>query len=478
MERNTMGKKERFYADIMALNQEVTGSCTLVTVRLPNEYLPRIRFIVDCGLFQEKNGENLNEGFPFDPEKLDFCLITHNHVDHVGRLPLLVKKGFRAKIYTTEPTSRIISFALWDCYKVLKGVSKRKHSKHLYRNEDVMQTLSLIKSCKYAEEIQVHENVTVTFLSNGHLVGAALIFVKITYPGYEDINLLFTGDYKGENAFFDVDPIPEYIRELPITIIQESTYGDMNTDEMIPCFKENLLSCIEKEGIVVAPVFSLGRSQEILYELKLLQEEGKLSTSIPIYFDGKLAFQYTNLYIRGYLGIKTEMQDFFPENLTFVDRANRNAILANNSSKIILTTSGMGSYGPAQLYISHYIRNSGALIHFTGYTAEGTLGARLKATPNGETVEVGGIITKKLAQVEYTTEYSAHAKADEMITFLKQFKNIKLVLVNHGQADVKETFAERIIDEVNPKDVGILGRNYFFRVNPYGLIKTLPTKFQ
>lgn len=476
-----MGSKERFYADIMALNPGVTGSCNLVIVRLPNPDCPRIRFTVDCGLFQEKGDEDYNDDFPFDPDKLDFCLVTHNHVDHIGRLPLLVKKGFHGTIYATESTKKLLSLALWDCHKVLKDVSKRKHKKVTYKSEDVSQALCLVKGCKYGEEIRVHDNVYVTFLSNGHLIGAALIFIRITYPGFDDINLLFTGDYKGENVFFDVEPIPERILDAPLTIIQESTYGDMDTDEVNPCFKENIIKCIQQGGTVIAPVFSLGRSQEILYELKLMQDNGMLDPEIPIYFDGKLAIRYTHLFIasggRG-LDIKEEMKDFFPKNLIFVDKVTRGNVLASQTSKIVLTTSGMGSYGPAQVYISQYIRRRGALIHFTGYTAEGTLGARLKEAPEDSAVEVAGIIAKKRAKVEYTTEYSAHAKADEMLEFLKQFKNLKLVLVNHGEPEVKELFADRIVDCIDTKDVGILGRRYFFRVNPYGLAKTLSTKFE
>ena len=137
----------------------------------------------------------------------------------------------------------------------------------------------------------------------------------------------------------------------------------------------------------------------------------------------------------------------------------------------------MGSYGPAQMYIPEYITRKNAMIHFTGYTAEGTLGNRLKNTEVGDIVEVGGLLAKKKATVEYTTEYSAHAKADEMIEFLNQFKNLRLVLVNHGETEVKNAFAKRIVKEVETKKVGLLGREYFFRVNPYGLVKTLSTKF-
>lgn len=161
-----------------------------------------------------------------------------------------------------------------------------------------------------------------------------------------------------------------------------------------------------------------------------------------------------------------------------MDNESRSDVLKSTSKKIIVTTSGMGSYGPAQVYIPEYISRSNTLIHFTGYTAEGTMGGKLKNAETGSMVEVGGLIAKKRANVEYTTEYSAHAKADEMIEFLKQFKNLKLVLVNHGESQTKNIFAERIVEEVDAKRVGLLGREYFFRIDSYGLVKTLSTKFQ
>lgn len=153
-------------------------------------------------------------------------------------------------------------------------------------------------------------------------------------------------------------------------------------------------------------------------------------------------------------------------------------MLYDTNPKIIVTTSGMATYGPAQVYIPEYLSRKKALIQFTGYTAEGTLGNRLKIAEMGDIVQVGGLLVKKRANVQYTTEFSAHAKADEMIDFLNQFYNLKVVLVNHGETNTKNIFAERILDEVSTKRVGILGAGYFFRVDPYGVIKTLSTKFQ
>ena len=471
-----MAQKERFYADIMALHPEVTGSCNFVIVKFPNG--EDIRFVVDCGLFQEKEYEELNAILPFHAENVEFVLVTHNHVDHIGRLPYMVKQGFFHKIYATETTCKLQSLALADSCKVLRDVAKRKNQKCLYDEGDVTKTNSLFQPCKYHQTVQITENVRVTFLENGHLIGAALILVQISYPGYEDINLLFTGDYNSHNMFFDVQPIPDWIRELPLTVIQESTYGNMETSAIKKCFQSNLLNCIHNAGTVVTPVFSLGRSQEILYELKRMQESNLLDPDVPIYLDGKLAIKYTELYLKDGLNIRPEMREFLPQNLTYVHKLNRKEVLEDFGCKIILTTSGMGSYGPAQVYIPEYITRENALIHFTGYTAEGTLGHRLKSAEFGEVVEIGGLFAKKKAKVEYTTEYSAHAKADEIIAFLKQFQNLKLILVNHGEKGVKETFATRIVEEVEVKRVGLLGRDYFFRVSPYGLVKTLPTKFK
>lgn len=468
--------KNRPYVDIMSLHEEVTGSLNFAVVKFPDGRT--MRFVVDCGLFQEREYDDYNSMLPFNAENIDFCLITHVHVDHIGRLPFMVQRGFCKNIYASETTCKLLPIALGDSFKVLNSVSKRKHVGSLYSEVDVDKTLSLLKPCKYEETIQINDNVKVTFLNNGHLVGASLILVQISYPECEDINLLFTGDYNNKNMFFDVNPIPNWILDLPLTIIQESTYGDMDSSEMHECFEANIKECLDSAGTVVALVFSLGRAQEILYTLKKMQDLKKLSVEIPIYFDGKLAVKYTNLYIKDGLNIKPEMRDFLPQNLTFVDKVNRGQLLEDYSKKIIVTTSGMGSYGPAQTYIPRYITRDNALIHFTGYTAEGTLGNRLKETAIGESVEVGGLVARKRARVEYTTEYSAHAKADEMIEFLQQFNNLKLVLVNHGETNTKKVFAERISDEVKTKQVGILGRSYFFRVDTYGLVKTLSTKFE
>lgn len=470
------GIRSKMYADIMSFNSEVTGSLNLGVVKFPD--CSTTKFAVDCGLFQERKYAKKNNKLPFDAETLDFMLVTHNHIDHIGRLPFAVKKGFYRNIYMTKETSYLIKPALKNSHRVLRSTAKRDHHEVLYSEMDVQRTMEKVVGCDYEETVQITPNIKATFLSNGHLIGAAMILLQISYEGCEDINLLFTGDYNNKNMFFDVLPVPDWVKKLPLTIIQESTYGNMDSTEIVECYEDNTVKAINERKTVLTPVFSLGRSQEILYVTKKLQEAGKLSKDIPIYFDGKLAIEYTKLYLSGKLkSIKEEMRDFLPEHLIYVDEKSRTKALYDQSSKIILTTSGMGTYGPAQTYIPEYLSRENALIHFTGYTAEGTLGEKIKTAKKNSSVNVGGVMVIKKADVEYTMEYSAHAKADEMIDFLRQFSNIRFIGLNHGEEKTKMNFGERILKEIKPKRLGILEAETLFRVDAYGLIKAMSTKF-
>lgn len=238
--------------------------------------------------------------------------------------------------------------------------------------------------------------------------------------------------------FFDVPDLPKWVKELPITIVQESTYGNMDSEAIVPCFRKKIAEKMAKGGTIVVPVFSLGRSQEILKVLRDMQDSGELDPSIPIYFDGKLAIKYTHIYLKDGFGLNDDCLDFLPHDVQFVDDGMREKVLNSSESKIVVTTSGSGTYGPAPLYFQQYISDPNCLIHFTGFLFEGSLGRMLKEKPVGEMVKISGMIFKKFAEVQFTSEFSAHAKANEMIDFLNEFKNLKAVLVNHGESDVKD----------------------------------------
>ena len=474
-----MGKTD-FYAHIMTVHKEVTGSCIMTDIKFPNGRSKKL--LVDCGLFQEQAYSDQNKSLPFDASNIDYVLVTHNHVDHTGRLPFLVRSGYTGDIHMSNTTAKLLPYALGDSYKVLSTRAKLSNEPKLYTDSDVELTLRKVKAHNFEESFYLDENLKVTFFMNGHLPGAVIILLQIKYRNdpsgkrYEDINILYTGDYSPKNIFFDVKPLPKWIYKLPITIVQESTYGDMDSTSIERVFERNVLTALEDGKDVVIPVFSLGRAQEIMYTLKYLQDQDKLDKSIPIYFDGKLGMNYTNLYL--YDGLDNNIRDFLPANFHPIigNTELRNSIMNDNVQKIILPTGGMGSHGPAQTYIPTYLKRPNTLIHFTGYCSEGTLGRELYECEAGETIDVCGLQVKKLADVQFTSEFSAHAKANELIAFLKPFEDLKLVLINHGESDTKKLYADRVINEIDPKNVGIL-EDYLFKVDAYGFVKAFTTKF-
>ncbi len=477
-----MAYNVRFYADIMEPPAEVTGSFNLVILKAGDE---TVKFAIDCGLYQEEKYDEQNFSFPTKPEELDFVVLTHNHCDHNGRLPLLVKQGFKGPIFTTVPTSYMLGKALNDNLHVLKDTSKRQNLGPMYDDIDVAQTLKQLAPCEYLEPVQANKHVELHFLYNGHLLGAASVLVRLKNTSCRDFYILFSGDYNNKNMFFDVPPIRDWIKELPnLVVVCESTYGLMDSTEIEPVFENNILNALQDGCTCIVPAFSLGRSQEVLWTLKDMQERHPdIMGDTRIFFDGKLAFAYTDMYKKmledGVISFFRDKEDFLPKDLIRVDNKEmRRDHIEDYKPKIIVTTSGMGSYGPAQTYIPAFMKSRKALIHFTGYCAEGTLGYRLKNTEVGSVVQVGGLDVIKKGNVEFTKEFTAHAKADELITFLRQFRNLNTVLINHGSYEAKHAFAKRVLMEVDPCVVGVLGEDWFYRINADGFDKQMGTKFK
>ena len=470
-----MGSKERFYCHMTSLNPEVTGSLHPVTVNYPDGR--STNFIVDCGMYQEKAYNELNhKQFPFKAENIDFVLVTHNHADHMGRLPHLVSGGFRGNIYAADMTAQLMNLALEDSFKILKEDAKKHNKPLIYDENDLARTLSYIVPCEFNQVEYVDTNIKVTFFMNGHLLGAAMILVQISYPGEQDINLFFTGDYKPQNIFFEVEELPEWVRRLPLTIVTEATYGYMDTTEVSYHMEADLEKAIKEGKTVLITVFAQGRAQEVMYMLKDLQRHGKISTEIPIKLDGNLAQEYTKVYKNCDLLVESGKDDFFPENFSFISKENRLGVMQDRRQQIVLTTSGMADHGPAQLYLESWVERRDVLVYIPGYTSPDTLGYKLQHPAEGLVI-VNGKTHKMNAQVITTSECSSHAKADEIIEFLQQFKHLNLLLINHGQIEVKKQFAERAGIEVNAKHVGILGE-YTYRVSCYGYVKHMGSKLK
>lgn len=213
-------------------------------------------------------------------------------------------------------------------------------------------------------------------------------------------------------------------------------------------------------------VHSLAR---VLLDQKIISRKAIMEMEVEK--DGKLSFSYTDIIMRlrdrGMIPFFEDKKDFLPANIIRVRDFMRKKIIKDPSPKIIVSSSGNGSYGASKSYIKELIQRRDVLIHFTGHCTEGTLGYLLKTTPKKKTVWFSGSQVVKRADVEFTNEFSAHAKANELIGFFKKFKNPRLILVNHGSDESKTIFADRVVKEINCSDVGILGKCYI-------LIKNMP----
>ena len=202
-----------------------------------------------------------------------------------------------------------------------------------------------------------------------------------------------------------------------------------------------------------------------------------MDENIPIFLDGKLTQKYTRMYLEEDF-VKQDMKMFLPKNLFWIYKDTRGEVLLNERrTKIIVSSSGMGSFGPSRRYISYFCGKKNSSVIFNCFLAEDTIGRQLMSVRKGEKAEIYGLIKEINFDVYSTHEFSSHAKQDELLDFLKQFSNLRSVIINHGEPEVKEKFAERVYDTVNTKSVGIIDRNNVFRVGAYGVDKTIPTKW-
>ncbi len=493
-------KLEAINYEISCLHQEVTGSSIAVTFHFPDKSSKRI--LIDCGIFQEYDYEEYNYSFPsqFCPENFDYVFLTHTHIDHCGRLPLLVKQGYYNYIYCTNQAKDLLKPALFDCAKILeseaKNISKKRRTiiEPLYDVDDIKKTLNKVRAMSYNEVYDLDDNLSVTFLGNGHLMGAAMVLVQVKYPFCETINLLFTGDYNVDNLFQEVPGIPKWVKNLKLIVIQEATYGDSTTKDIRYDFDDILLNLIEDNKVILSPVIACERAEQVLLKIKRLQDNNLISKKIPIYLSGTLACEYFKIYC------SKSIIDFIPENLTLVTSKkininsqileNKNInfideipdeILAKKETKIILTTSGMADKGKAPYYLSKLANRDDVTVLFTCYVPSNTLGYTLKNIKRGSeyTFNIFGekIKTKINCEICSCNEFSAHAKSDKLIDFLKLFPNIVGVFINHGNLKTKELYAQEISDKIDMSFIDILDRSIFYSLSDYEILKVANSKY-
>jgi len=467
--------KTAFKAYLCAYGNEVTGSKNLLVLERPDS--SKYRILIDDGYFQEPNYRYLNYVDELNPENIDAIIVTHNHIDHTGLIPKDVKNGYRNKIYMTEITQELISGFLYDCAEQQESNAQEMREKFpfeankfhaLYHKEDVARALKLCVGLPYRKSIEILPGVKLTFWENGHILGAALILLQCSYPNMEPINFLFTGDVKMKNMFFNVPKFPKWFLDMELIMICESTYGSVRSEDIKCCFKANILEAFAKKQNILIGAFAQGRMQEMLYEFKLMKDEGLIPDDYAIYADGPLGIETTFKYQRILEQFNPLKSDFMPDGLLFVDPNSRDKILSDGVPKILITTSGMLSNGPARTYVPLFLEHKNSLIHLVGYAAEETIARTLLDAKREDVIQIGGHYYQKNAVVKTTREKSSHATQDQLIDFINMFNNIKFIGINHGNTDFKKVFANVVAEGcTNVEEIGIFDREHmycFYRV--------------
>jgi len=463
-----------FRVYLTAYHHEVTGSRLVLNAVYPDGRKQKI--MVDCGYYQEVNYRYLNYEHELNPENIDVILITHNHIDHTGLLPKMAKEGFNGPIYMTQMTYELLPSYLQDSARQQPENAEYLRKKYpndaykfdvLYNDKDVQKVLPLAKGVDYRKTIEVLPGVKVTFYENGHLLGAACILVQFTCYGKKPLNFLFTGDYRSRNPLFFVPVIPKAVRKMELIIVCESTYGGVESQEIRKCFEKNMMEAFSKRMNVLIGAFAQGRMQEILNVFRIMQEEGKIPPEYEICIDGGLGISTCLKYMSLLRKYYPKSPNFMPEGVRVLDADSRSSILDSqglrNSRKIVITTSGMLSNGPAREHVPNFLERYDCMIHLCGYAAEETIARQLLDTIRLNEVTIRGNVYQKNAVVKTTREFTSHAASDELIKFLSQFKNVRFVAVNHGSTVQSRDFAHLINDTCpNVEEVGRINRNNMY----------------
>ena len=478
-----IGKSDNFYAHRYCRHNLVTGSNFLYSVHWPNG--ENVRFFFEAGAKQGEDDIGFFNGFfPFNAGKISFGIITHNHFDHVGLLPVIVRQGFKGPIFTSYPTASLMDISLYDSATIVD----KDLGRTLANIDEVEKTLGQVVGCAFRRRIKPHKNITVTFFSNGHIVGAVLTLIVITCPGEEPITILHTGDYKDKNIFFNVTLPPKAVRDLEISnIVCESTYGDVDsTNPMFEkCLAKNTAKALKEGKTVLYPTFAQGRHQEVLYDIKVWKESGVIPENTLVVVDGKSSQEYNARYMYSPVGIKSDMRDFIPKGTTFIPRSRdraiyRKKIIEDSRPKIILAPGGMGSYGPVTSYISEFIPRNDVLIHALGYCAPDSTMYKLLNTKSGEKIAYNGKHLTKHCSVMKTAEKSSHSPRNVLLRLIQYFPKTKSISINHGELEKQESFKEYLLEHLSiPEDqITIADSQTGIRIESSGITRTFNTFFE
>ncbi len=438
----------------------VTGSCHLLTT-------DNHKILLDCGQFQGgKEMEKLNnEPFPFDPEEIECVIVSHAHIDHCGRLPLLVKRGFKGAIYCTDATADLLEVMLKDSAYIHEKDAEWQTKKNartgkpavepLYTVKDAENALKLVKPILYDQLVELNDHVKIVFNDAGHILGSAITEIWVTENDTTS-KIVFSGDLGVMDRPILRNPVK--IKKADY-VIMEATYGNRlhpanstSIDELIKI----VLKTIKRGGSVIIPSFAVGRTQELIYQFNMFYEQhpeySDVLGKVNVYIDSPMATTATEVFkknaqvfdeeTRNYILSGDNPLDF--KNLKFTRNTADSQMLNNDKTpKIIISASGMCEAGRIRHHLKHNLWDSRNSIVFVGYQAEGTLGRML--IDGAKEVKLFGEPVMVAAEIYNLQGFSGHADQQGLLDWLGGFKTPpKEIFIVHGEEQSKNDFAAKI----------------------------------
>lgn len=415
------------------------------------------RIVVDCGLLQgvQESDEFNHAAFSYDPSTIDVVCVTHAHADHIGRIPKLVKDGFTGVIYSTPATQDLARVMLDDQCNIMAHNAQTKQEEPLYGKQDVQKAFTLWKTVPYHTMHEIGPGITMYCKDAGHILGSAMI--ELSRNGRK---IVFTGDLGNSPSLFLRDT--ETVTDAHY-MVMESVYGDRNHES-----KETrrakltriIKTTIAEKRTLIIPVFSLERTQDVLYEINDLVESGGIKP-IPVFIDSPLAIKVTDIYKKWVSEYKEDIQKRIAGGDDVFDFAKLKATARTEDSmriqdianpKIILAGSGMSAGGRIVAHEKHFLPDPHATILFVGYQAAGTLGRKIQE--GGRVVTIHGEEVVVRARIESVNGYSSHKDSDHLIEFVdKASASLKTVFVAMGEPKSSMFLAQRLRDYIGVKAV-------------------------
>ena len=443
----------------LGATHEVTGSCYLLEAC-------QKRVLIDYGMEQ---GEDIfeNAELPVKPSDIDMVLLTHAHMDHSGKLPLLYKEGFQGQIFSTAATADLCEIMLRDSAHIQMFEAEWKNRKGmraghemvqpLYDMEDAEGALRCFVRCRYGEEIRIAEGIKIRFIDAGHLLGSSSIEVWVK-EGKTEKKIVFSGDIGNCNQPLIRDP--QYPTQADY-VLMESTYGDRSHDapaDYATALAEVIQRTFDRRGNVVVPSFAVGRTQEMLYFIRRIKEEGLVHghDGFEVWVDSPLAIEATNIFRQHmWSDFDDEATELIEKGInpigfeglrTSVTAEDSRAINEKPQPKVILSASGMCDAGRIKHHLKHNLWRKESTILFVGYQAHGTLGRAL--LEGAEHVKLFGEEIEVKAEICRLPGISGHADREGLLRWIQAFeKKPQQVFVVHGEDSVCDLFAERLQTE-------------------------------